>query len=259
MRAMLFLLTLLFGATQAGATTFFPTPFPETVNDAPVIVRGIIGATHTDWAVSEDGGKRIYTYWELQVSEGLKGTIASRVIQIREMGGEKDGIGMQISGTAHFDRNEDTVVYLNKRNNEGSYDVWGMMTGKFQIAKNDKGQEYLIGGALAIDAHGGHGDGGHDDSADNSGSPKQWTFDALRNLIEKQGGEKPQILSDVSTLASPHPSLTPVVISPAPALQPQDTEGGPTINNGFGIGNVILGAIGVIIVVGLALWVRRRG
>src|SRR4051794_28005467 len=72
------------------ATSFYERPFPDTVQDAPVIVRGKIGANHADWAAGPDGSRRIYTFYELRVDEVMKGTPSSpRNISIREMGGEK--------------------------------------------------------------------------------------------------------------------------------------------------------------------------
>lgn len=132
-------------------TTFVEQPFPETVNETPVIVRGQIENQNTDWVKTSEGIKQIYTIYDLKITEVFKskGNLSNKdkdkTIQIRELGGEKDGIGLEISGVAHFDMGEDVVVMLKDVNSDGSYDVSGMMMGKYNLKKDDSGQEILIG------------------------------------------------------------------------------------------------------------------
>src|ERR1700722_13674794 len=89
----------------AWATTFMQQPFPAAVSDAPVVVRGKIGNSTADWGSMWDGQKRIYTYYDFALAEVLKGPVAGtpgHSITIREMGGAKNGVGMQVAGTARF-------------------------------------------------------------------------------------------------------------------------------------------------------------
>src|SRR5689334_6400670 len=74
------------------ATTFYAQPFPETVQQAPIIVRGKTGASYADWSKTGEN-KNIYTYTDLQMTEVLKGKQIGPSILIREMGGQKDGVG----------------------------------------------------------------------------------------------------------------------------------------------------------------------
>ena len=201
----------------AWATSFYEQPFPDSVKDAPIIVRGTVGSSYADWGHERDGGKRIFTYWDFQTSEVFKGSLSGDSIRMREMGGEKDGRGMQVSGAATFNAGEDVVVFLGEQDAEGAYDVWGMMMGKFYVKKDADGQEYLTGPGI----------GPHS-------KPKEWTFDALRRLVASQADASASTTQNSSKTiaASPSPNaasapLTTPSVSPsmaAPQLQPSDSE-----------------------------------
>jgi hypothetical protein len=113
LRALSLLTLLVF--QPAGATTFMERSFPDAVKDAPVVVRGRVGTSYANWVTGPDGTRRIFTFIELTVDEVLKGPSAAgkRSLTMRELGGEKDGVGMQVAGTAHFNQGEDTVVFHN--------------------------------------------------------------------------------------------------------------------------------------------------
>ena len=48
--------------STAEATSFFARPFPDTVQDSSVIVRGRIGKSNSDWGSGSDGTRRLYTF-----------------------------------------------------------------------------------------------------------------------------------------------------------------------------------------------------
>jgi hypothetical protein len=211
----------------AWATSFVEQPFPETVGSAPVIVRGTIGASRADWGKETTGSRRIYTYWDLKLTETLKGAVGAEpgaTIQIREMGGEKDGMGMQVSGAAHFDAGEDVVVFLGEKNAESSHDVWGMMMGKYGIKKAADGSEQLIGPGLSgEDAHG----------QQNAPKPATWTLASLRELIASQpstpmpsasASPAPEGSPSPTASTEPSPAAPSADPSPAPQLQPSAPE-----------------------------------
>ncbi len=166
----------------SSGTTFVEKPFEDSVKDAPIIARGIVGSRNVNWANSEDGTRRIYTFFEFQVIEVLKGELISRSIQMRELGGEKDGVGMRVAGTAGFEAGEDVVVFLGQKNSDSSHDVWGMMMGKFNIQKNNDGNEYLSGAGVVPKQH----IEGHSDTP----SVNKWTVELLRQLIQKQARDE---------------------------------------------------------------------
>ncbi|MEK6578401.1 MAG: hypothetical protein AABZ55_04170 [Bdellovibrionota bacterium] len=227
-------LAALLACSQALATSFYQRPFSETVQDAPQIARGHIGMTYVDWARSPDGTKRLFTYYELTIDEIIKGTISSKSIQMRELGGEKDGIGMQVAGTAKFTRGEDVVVFLGDKNLDSSYDVRGMMMGKYNINIDEKGQETLVGPGLTAPSGSGivHDDG-HAPGQDDTQVQTTWTMEALRQLVRDQGGGKKPSESGVVSSKIPGLKVTPpkdqggVNRSPpgaAPGLQPTIVE-----------------------------------
>ena len=210
----LFILTLLH-AKSALCSTFSPSPFPDTVRDAPVIVRGRIGFSYSDWGQDPDGIKRLYTYYELIPSETFKGqTPSTPSLTIRELGGEKDGVGMQVPGTAQFERNEDVIVFLKKRNKEGVFDVHGMMMGKLSIFNDSNQEEYLVGPAIA--------------QAPSEPQGHRWSLKELRQLAQ----EIPQ-----SPTLTRKPTSSIQNHTPAPQLQsslnqtiPSPLKGGQTLS-----------------------------
>jgi hypothetical protein len=136
---------------SAFATSFYERPFPDTVRSTPTIVRGKIGKSRTEWTTLPDGSRHLFTYYDVDVSEGFKGVPRTGApIRIREIGGSKDGVSLNVSGTAVFEKGEDVVVLLGRAGMEsdGTYPVMGMMMGKFDIEKGEDGKEYLRGPGL---------------------------------------------------------------------------------------------------------------
>jgi hypothetical protein len=141
-----FLLLVPFSVSVSHATMFVPIPMTTQVGEADTIVRGKIGNSYADYGPRNDGAKSIFTYYQLQVSEALKGDApSSGQIMIREMGGEVNGVGMQVAGSAHFDPGEDVVVFMGPKNPDGSYDLKGLSSGKYNIQTQDDGTENLLG------------------------------------------------------------------------------------------------------------------
>ena len=187
-------------ALPAMATSFNPQPFDKTVGETEGIIRGRVISNYTNWGMGIDGVKRIYTFTEFEVEEVFKGKgLDSRRIIVREIGGEHEGVGLQVAGAAKFVRGEDVIVFLGKANADGSRDLQGMETGKYNIEKKEDGTEFLAGAGVHLDLrpelrkyehllphedHAGHEENrGHDDTFGSS----KWNLDALRKLIKSQG------------------------------------------------------------------------
>ncbi len=171
----MFLIAFFLFSAQAHSTSFDPQPFPDQVEEAPILARGQIGNHFVQWVEEKDQTRRIYTYYEFQVTEVFKGHLPDGV-KIREIGGIKDGEGMEISGTAKFDQGEDVILTLGSENTDGSYSLRGMIMGKFNLSKNETGQEIIVGAGL------------------NENEP--WRLDSLRKLIrtqESKGTEKTSV------------------------------------------------------------------
>lgn len=177
--------------------TLAPEPASKTLAEAPVIVRGkISGKGEPTWGKFENDSRQIYTVYTLRINEVLKGASpAEAVIQFRELGGEKDGMGMRIEGAAEFQDGEDVIVLLRDKNAEGSFDLQGMSLGKISVTGEEPGQERLVGTAFA------------------SEPPENRTLAYLRRLIAVEGGPK----QPPSAPPTPAPQIDPKG-SPLPTL-----------------------------------------
>jgi hypothetical protein len=208
---------------SAFATSFIEQPFPDSVAEAPVIVRGTIGVNYTNWADSPSLGRRIYTFYELQTEEVLKGKVASsQTIILRELGGIKDDIGMEVAGTAQFNKDEDVVVFLGSINTDGSHDVYGMAMGKYNIVKNEEGKEYLEGaGVSSIPSPTNQY---NHQAILKKEKPTQWTLETLRKLIKTQENVKNFSQHPPDTkLPVVKPSLTPIPFEKTLPVPPSTT------------------------------------
>ena len=136
------------------ASSFVERPFPEIVREADQIVRGKVGKKIAREAMGLDGHRRIYTYYEFEISEAFKGTLKDNdSVSIRELGGEVDGRGMNVPGSAFFDTGEDVVLTIGSKNPDGSYDLRGLATGKFTLDKDEDGKEFLHETGASILTH----------------------------------------------------------------------------------------------------------
>ena len=115
-------------APSAFATLAFSLTTAEMTRNADEIVIGKVANIESNW---EDGGKKIYSYVEVQVSESLKG-VESQTVLIRQLGGEVGDIGQRIEGLSTFDSGEEILVFL-KENSTGELQVVGMSQGKYRI------------------------------------------------------------------------------------------------------------------------------
>ncbi|MCC7442358.1 MAG: hypothetical protein IT285_12045 [Bdellovibrionales bacterium] len=208
----------------AHATTFMVFPFPKVVRETQMVVRGTVGSSYADWGEESPGDRRIFTFVEVRVGEVLKGEAPARDLLIaRQPGGERDGVGMEVAGTARLSRGEDVVLMLGPVNADGSYDIQNLMLGKLVVQRDpESGEEVLSGPALAKPGiRGTHGDTPHEER-----TGAVWTLARLRGLIQEQSqaqsqapdgadssGESPAKRSPPSDGGKPKPQ--------APPLQPQ--------------------------------------
>lgn len=257
LRGMHAFFSLILGIAQA--TSFAPREFTETVADAPYIVRGKIGTSSALWAVGSDGVRRIYTYTELAVEETLRGEIPKKTIQVREMGGEKDGVGMDVPGSARFETGEEVVLFLMPANTDASYDVKGLMMSKLNVKKDKNGQEYLDGPAIQAQP----GKIYHDHDAEHLTSDRPvWTYAAFKSLVADQKTAPQSSNPPSQSVKNPVPTPTSVgiteenqtqTLSEPPAASPTPEQ---ERNSSWGFWILL---IFVTLGVGIALlWLLRR-
>jgi hypothetical protein len=242
----------------AHATSFFQQPFPDAVAEAPVVVYGKVGSNHADWSYGVDGTKRIYTFFDLSIIEVLKGPEsvgAGGSLSMREMGGQKDGMGMVVSGSAAFTPGEEIVVFLGLKNDDASYDVFGMMMGKFNFVKDSEGRDVLAGPGLPFS------------STPSKPGPTPtgtvWTLDALKSLIRTQGKQpaksaRPPSPSQArqSPIAKESVKALPVVSVSNPPLIEEES------SSGFSSQSPLVWGIGILailaVLTGFFLIFKRR-
>lgn len=235
------------------ATTFASRPFPTVVQSAPIIVRGKIGMVYSNQAEGADGTSRIYTFAELQVEKVFKGSVSGSTLMIRELGGVKDDVGYKVIGSAEFRRGEDVVVMLGAPHADQSYDLKGLMTGKFNVARGEDGKEYLTGGSLSVEATGtGPGAG--------VAPPTKWTLEALENLIEVQrknpqvpveSQSDPTAKSDLNRAEKQQPDPK---VSPAQMKQDEESLQSPPVGDeGASPNNLVI--VFSVLVFGVVIWI----
>ncbi len=81
----------------------------DLTKEADLILKGKVVDIKSEW--NEDKTK-IYTYITLNVNERIKGRPQRRIVTIRQLGGEVDGIGLVVSDSAVFKKGEDAIVFL---------------------------------------------------------------------------------------------------------------------------------------------------
>lgn len=177
----IFLFGVLLFSFQSLATSFYQPPFPQAVQQTERIVRGRVLGSEPAWAIGPDGNRRIYTFIELDLDEALKGEFGGRTLRVRELGGAIGKVGLQVPGTAKFSEGEDVVLFLGRKNSDDSYDLRGLMMGKYEVRRDESGNEFLLGpGLRAGRVEAGHA---HEHSP---GDDDRWTIDRLRELISEQ-------------------------------------------------------------------------
>lgn len=123
-------------APMAGASVVLQRSIEEVAFDSPLIVRGTVKSVESRW---DREHRRIYTYAEIRIIEGLKGQ-PSQTIWVRQPGGIVDDVGQRVEGAAAFEPGEDVVVFLQPRAEEAVFVLSGMAAGKVLLTKSAGGQ-----------------------------------------------------------------------------------------------------------------------
>ena len=113
---------------MAAASTLPELSFNEMTDSSEIVVSGHVTRTWTDWDAEH---KYLWTHYELAVSAAHKGA-AARIVDIAEPGGEKDGIGMAISGATPYHVGESVLVFLSRMPN-GYLRTTGFGQGKYLV------------------------------------------------------------------------------------------------------------------------------
>lgn len=123
-------LLALFSFTASATIVVYET-LDEMARRVPVIVRGRVARSVAGW---DDAKHRIWTWTEVVVSDRIKGK-APAVVLVKQPGGEVDGIGQAVAGTATFREGEDCVLFLEPSPDEvTAFQPTGLAAGKVTIA-----------------------------------------------------------------------------------------------------------------------------
>lgn len=123
-------------APIASASVVLQQSIEELTADSGLIVRGTVGGVESRW---DREHRRIRTYVEIRITEGLKGR-ASQVIWVRQPGGIVGDVGQRVEGAAVFEPGEDVVLFLQPRAEEAVFVPSGMAAGKVLLAKSAAGE-----------------------------------------------------------------------------------------------------------------------
>lgn len=183
------LLALLLTVQCAFATSFYIRPFSEFTKTTPNIIRGKLNNIRVENGRLPDGGATIFTFASLDIKEVIKGNITGTQIQIRKLGGSKDGITLEIPSSVEFTEKEEGVYFLSDELEDHSYEVSSLELGKFTLVQKN-GNEVLEGGIFAYSKpKPGHE---HDVHADDiSENLKPWSVEDLKELVKNQQATQP--------------------------------------------------------------------
>lgn len=135
----MYLITAWISLAQSFSATFQNITPEEFFSQVPVVVRAIAKHSESKWGSDEKSNRKIFTYTEFEVIEELKGSLDSNRIMVRELGGELDGIALQVPGAANFESDKEYVVSLTPSNEEGIYRVVSLSQGVLSV-ENHAGQ-----------------------------------------------------------------------------------------------------------------------
>ena len=195
----------------AFATSFYIRPFSEFTKSTSNIVRGKISNIHTENSVDHDGVKTIYTFANLELKEVIKGNLAGSQIQIRKLGGSKDGVTLEIPSSVEFTEKEEGVFFLSEELDDHSYEVSSLELGKFNLVKKN-GEEILKGGIFNYSQP--HPGDDHDVMGDNiEENLKPWSIRQLKELVHAQqsSGIASSPTEKNTNISKPSAELTPSI------------------------------------------------
>lgn len=121
----------------ASATVVLLESFEQLAANAPVVVRGVAGASTVRW---NEARTRIETWTDIRVTEAIKGSVKGPVT-IRQVGGVIGDIGMGVSGEASFKEGEEVLLFLEHPGDSKTFFVVRSMSyGKVTLQKNALGE-----------------------------------------------------------------------------------------------------------------------
>jgi hypothetical protein len=125
----IFMLLALAWATSAQATTTIPMYLDDLTAESQTVVHGTVIASRTEW---DENRRMIYTIYTIAPMEYMKGNLGA-TFELREPGGERDGIGMTVVGVPEFSAGQEAVLFV-WTDREGRHQVTAFEQGAVEIA-----------------------------------------------------------------------------------------------------------------------------
>jgi hypothetical protein len=119
-------------AAPAGATTIRSVGLQAAGKAATVVARGVVRGVEVRLV-----GDRIYTDAEIAVLECVKGRCGASLV-VRQLGGELDGEGVTVAGSARLDAGAEVVLMLRPRR-DGAWAPVGMAQGVYRVERDAAG------------------------------------------------------------------------------------------------------------------------
>ena len=131
----------LIALTGANALTVAKVSEDQLANKAELIVIGTVLSAYSERDVFTGD---VYTFISIRVSDHMKGTNRSRVIELKTLGGATKDQMMYIPGAPDFHKNEEVMLFLERRP-DGSLMPVGMALGKYSVYRDSEtGQKIVL-------------------------------------------------------------------------------------------------------------------
>jgi len=102
------LLLLLLIPARTPATTLLAMYLDDLTAQSQTVAYGKVVASRVEWDAAH---RWIFTIYTIQPAQYLKGNLGSS-FELREPGGERDGIGMNVAGAPHFEVGQEAVLFV---------------------------------------------------------------------------------------------------------------------------------------------------
>ncbi|TNE48828.1 MAG: hypothetical protein EP343_13145 [Deltaproteobacteria bacterium] len=123
---------------QSHATVVPYRSVDQMIQKASRVVRAKVVQKTYLWG---PGRRHIYTDYQMQVLEPLKGDVGPKVT-IRQVGGVMGGMVTRVPGSAQYKLEEEVVLFLEVQRPGGYYFVMDLAAGKYEVVRL-QGQAYL--------------------------------------------------------------------------------------------------------------------
>jgi len=136
---------LLLGKSTPAATVL-PLSLTDLVRQSDLVVEARIVSGTADFS-GPAGTSMIFTYWQVQVLDAVKGTLPPRLL-VRTPGGTKDNRSLTVPGAPGFQPNQEKILFLKRteevRGGVPVFEVLGWEQGALNITREPSSGERIV-------------------------------------------------------------------------------------------------------------------